>query len=86
MPSRIPSSSEPEKLSRIEERPRPSRKAASPGTNATFSRSARASRSVVSMKSGSVAQMKSPPAGRVHSAWGGKCSASASSIVSRRVR
>ena len=59
---------EPEKLSRIELRPRPSRKAASPGTKATFSRSARASRSVVSMKSGSVAQMNRPPAGRVHSA------------------
>ena len=69
MPSRIDSSSDAEKLSRIELRPRPSRNAASPGTNATLSRSARASRSVVSMKSGSVAQMNSPPPGRVHSAW-----------------
>jgi hypothetical protein len=41
IPSRIASSSEPEKLSRIELRPRPSRKAASPGTNATFSCRAR---------------------------------------------
>ena len=48
--------------------PRPSRNAPAPGTNATLSRSARASRSLVSMKSGSVAQMKSPPPGRVHSA------------------
>ena len=34
--------------------------------------------SVVSMKSGSVTQMNRPPAGRVHSAWRGKWSASAS--------
>src|SRR6185437_11598078 len=86
MPSRIESSSWLEKLSRIALRPRPSRYACSPGTNATLSRSARASRSVVSMKSGSVAQMNRPPHGRVHSACGGKNSASASSIVSRRVR
>ena len=39
----------PEKLSRIEPLPRPSTNAASPGTKATFSRSAFASRSVVSM-------------------------------------
>ena len=48
-PSRMRSSVEPEKLSRISEPPRPSTYAARPGTNATFARSARASRSVVSM-------------------------------------
>ena len=39
----------PEKFSRIDDPPRPSTKAARPGTNATCSSSARASRSVVSM-------------------------------------
>src|SRR5215210_607751 len=48
-PSRISSSVTPEKLSRIELPPRPSTKAAWPGTKATSSRSARASRSPVSM-------------------------------------
>jgi hypothetical protein len=48
-PSRRSSSPTPEKFSRIAEPPRPSRYAARPGTNATCSRSARASRSVVSM-------------------------------------
>src|SRR3954451_6564978 len=85
-PSRISSSSTAEKLSRIALWPRPSRYAAAPGTNATLSRSARASRSVVSMKSGSVSQSKRPPFRCVHSACSGKCSASASSIVSRRAR
>src|SRR6202044_576665 len=48
--------------------------------------SARASRSVLSMYSGSVAQMNSPPCGLVQLAAGPKCSASASSIASRRMR
>ena len=49
IPSRISSSLTPEKFSRIDDAPRPSRYAARPGTNATCSRSARANRSVVSM-------------------------------------
>ena len=49
IPSRISSSLEQLKLSRIEWAPRPSVYAALPGTKATFSPSAFASRSVVSM-------------------------------------
>ena len=86
MPSRMRSSLEAEKFSRIESPPRPSRKAPAPGTKATFSRRARASRSVVSMKSGRVTHTNMPPSGRVHSAWGGKNSSSASSMASRRGR
>ena len=63
IPSRMSSTPTPEKFSRIDEPPRPSTYAARPGTNATWSSSPRASRSVVSMKSGSVAQMNSPPCG-----------------------
>ena len=68
------------------ERPRPSRKAASPGHE----------RDVVAQRAGQqvggvdeVGQRgpdEQPAAGRVHSACGGKWSASASSIVSRRAR
>ncbi len=85
-PSRISPSLEAEKLSRIDDPPRPSAYAAAPGTKATFSRSALASRSVVSMYDGSVAQQKKPPCGCDQLAWAGKKRSRASSIASRRVR
>jgi hypothetical protein len=85
-PSRISASPTPEKFSRIAFAPRPSRNAERPGTKATCSSSARASRSVVSMYSGSVTQMNRPPCGCVQVHSGPKLSASESSMTSRRRR
>jgi len=88
MPSRISSSGTPAKFKRIEQAPRrPSMYAARPGTNATPSLlRACASRSVVSIRASSVAQMNSPPWGCVQRACSPKCRSSASSITSRRRR